>query len=72
MSYSLDLVFQIFSMQQFPYPEYSIDYFLSSIVNFLPLLLVMAFIYSAGSFTKVSISIAQGHVQILTEFCAFY
>ncbi len=39
--------------QQFPYPEYDIDLFLSSVGTFLPLLFVMAFLYSAGTIVKV-------------------
>ena len=41
------------SMRQLPYPQYTVDIFLSIIVNILPLFVVLAYIYSAGIFTKV-------------------
>ena len=41
------------SVKQIPYPSYRIDAFLNWNSAILPLLLVMAFIYSAGMFTKV-------------------
>ena len=44
------------SMRQLPYPEYTIDIFLSIIVTILPLFVVLAYIYSAGIFTKVCIN----------------
>ena len=40
--------------QQFPYPPYRVDYFLQAVGAFLPLLLVTAFLFSAGIFVKVS------------------
>ena len=40
-------------MKQIPYPSYRIDAFLNWNAAILPLLLIMAFIYSAGMFTKV-------------------
>lgn len=39
--------------QQFPYPPYCVDYFLQAVGAFLPLLLVTAFLFSAGIFVKV-------------------
>ena len=45
--------FSVHSLQQFPYPPYTRDTFLQSMGSFLPLLLVMAFLYSAGIFVKV-------------------
>ena len=41
------------SVKQIPYPSYRIDSFLNWNAAILPLLLIMAFIYSAGMFTKV-------------------
>jgi len=41
------------SMRQLPYPEYRVDNFLSVVSFFLPILLILAYIYSAGVFTKV-------------------
>lgn len=46
--FPFDLLFQ-----QFPYPSYKTDIFLQTIGNFLPLLLVMAFLFSAGVLVKV-------------------
>ena len=43
------------AMKQIPYPSYRIDAFLNWNAAILPLLLIMAFIYSAGMFTKVRI-----------------
>lgn len=40
------------SMRQFPYPPYREDFFLETISAFLPILLVMAFLYSAGIVVK--------------------
>ena len=42
------------SVKQIPYPSYRIDRFLNWNAAILPLLLIMAFIYSAGMFTKVN------------------
>ena len=44
------------SMRQLPYPEYTVDFFLITSVSILPFLIVLAFIYSAGTFTKVCCS----------------
>lgn len=41
------------SVKQIPHPSYRIDAFLTWNSAILPLLLIMAFIYSAGMFTKV-------------------
>ena len=41
------------SMRQMPYPPYTVDLFLITAVSILPFLIVLAFIYSAGTFTKV-------------------
>ena len=41
------------SMRQLPYPEYRVDSFIIGVSFFLPLLLILAYIYSAGVFTKV-------------------
>lgn len=41
------------SVKPIPYPSYRIDRFLNWNAAILPLLLIMAFIYSAGMFTKV-------------------
>ena len=41
------------SVKQIPYPSYHIDTFLNWNAAILPLLLIMAFIYTAGMFTKV-------------------
>ena len=41
------------SMRQLPYPQYTIDIFLTIIVTILPFFVVLAYIYSAGVFTKV-------------------
>lgn len=41
--------------QQFPYPPYRVDYFLQAVGAFLPLLLVIAFLFSAGIFVKVKL-----------------
>ena len=41
------------SMRQLPYPQYTVDFFLLTSVSVLPFLIVLAFIYSAGTFTKV-------------------
>jgi ATP-binding cassette subfamily A (ABC1) protein 3 len=40
------------SMRQLPYPQYTIDIFLSIIVTILPFFVILAYIYSAGIFTK--------------------
>ncbi|CAI7993840.1 ATP-binding cassette sub-family A member 3, partial [Geodia barretti] len=40
------------SMRQLPYPQYTIDVFLSIIVTILPFFVILAYIYSAGIFTK--------------------
>ena len=40
------------SMKQLPYPEYRVDLFLTVAGITLPLLLILAYIYSAGVFTK--------------------
>jgi ATP-binding cassette subfamily A (ABC1) protein 3 len=40
------------SMKQLPYPQYTVDFFLLTAVSILPFLIVLAFIYSAGTFTK--------------------
>ena len=42
------------SMRQLPYPQYTVDFFLITAVSILPFLIVLAFIYSAGTFTKVN------------------
>ena len=49
------------SVKQIPYPSYRIDAFLNWNSAILPLLLTMAFIYSAGMFTKVHV-----HVHVYT------
>ena len=41
------------SMKQLPYPHYTLDIFLITASSTLSLLIVLAFIYSAGTFTKV-------------------
>ena len=41
------------SMRQLPYPEYRVDFFLITTAAILPFLLILAYIYSAGVFTKV-------------------
>jgi len=41
-------------MQQLPQPPYSRDLFLSLISFILPFLLLLAFLYSAGVFVKVT------------------
>ena len=41
------------AVKEMPYPSYRIDNFLEWNSAILPLLLIMAFIYSAGMFTKV-------------------
>ena len=43
------------AMRQLPYPQYTVDFFLITAVSILPFLIVLAFIYSAGTFTKVII-----------------
>ncbi len=43
----------IINSQQLPYPPYTVDIFLSTIGSILPLLLIMAFLYSAGTTVKV-------------------
>lgn len=40
------------SVRQFPYPSYRVDLFLDNVSGFLPILLVMAFLYSAGIIVK--------------------
>ena len=40
-------------LQQFPFPAYQVDFFLETVGGFLPILLVMAFLYSAGIIVKV-------------------
>ena len=40
-------------VQALPFPKYSIEYFLSRTIVFLPILLVVGYIYSAGVFTQV-------------------
>ena len=42
-----------YHLQQFPYSPYRVDLFLDNVSGFLPILLVMAFIYSAGIIVKV-------------------
>ena len=42
-----------FVLKQFPYPNYRKDYFNSTVAGFLPLLLTLAFIYSAMMIVKV-------------------
>ena len=44
------------SMRQLPYPQYIIDVFLTIIATILPLFVILAYIYSAGVFTKVCLS----------------
>ncbi|XP_033114079.1 ATP-binding cassette sub-family A member 3-like [Anneissia japonica] len=39
-------------MQQFPYPDYREDVFISTIQFLLPILMVLAFIYSSGTIVK--------------------
>ena len=41
------------SMRQMPYPKYTWDTFLIVVVAILPFFVVLAYIYSAGIFTKV-------------------
>ena len=41
------------SMKQLPYPDYNLDFFLITASSVLPFLIIVAFIYSAGIFTKV-------------------
>ena len=41
-------------LQQLPYPKYVRDVFLTFAISLLPLLLVMSYLYSAGSFIKVT------------------
>ena len=41
------------SMRQLPYPKYTENIFLSIVGTILPLFVIMAYIYSAGIFTKV-------------------
>ena len=43
------------AMRQLPYPQYTVDFFLITAVSILPFLIVLAFIYSAGTFTKVCV-----------------
>ena len=45
------------SMRQLPYPHYTLDIFLITASSTLPFLIVLAFIYSAGTFTKVHVYI---------------
>jgi hypothetical protein len=40
-------------IQQLPYPNYRKDYFNSTVAGFLPLLLTLAFIYTAMMIVKV-------------------
>jgi hypothetical protein len=40
------------SMRQLPYPQYTVDVFLTIIITILPLFVILAYIYSAGVFTK--------------------
>ena len=42
-------------IQQLPQPPYSQDLFLNTISFILPFLLVLAFLYSAGVFVKVTL-----------------
>ena len=49
------------SMRQLPYPEYRVDLFLTVAGITLPLLLILAYIYSAGVFTKACTLKALGH-----------
>ena len=61
------------SMRQLPYPQYTVDFFLLTAVSILPFLIVLAFIYSAGTFTKVCT--VSGFVVVLAralcvQFCA--
>ena len=51
------------SVKQIPYPSYRIDDFLNWNSVILPLLLTMAFIYSAGMFIKVHMR----YIQMLFE-----
>ena len=41
------------SMRQLPYPKYTENLFLSVVGTILPLFVILAYIYSAGVFTKV-------------------
>ena len=43
------------SMRQMPNAEYTVDTFLILLVNILPIFIVLAYIYSAGVFTKVHV-----------------
>ena len=43
----------IFSFQQFPYPPYVEDIFFTTLSSNFALLVVVAFIFSAGFFVKV-------------------
>ena len=54
------------SMRQMPYPKYTSNTFLSVVGTILPLFVIVAYIYSAGIFTKV-ISIMYVFAGVYTE-----
>ena len=45
------------SMKQMPFPKYTLNTFLVVTAALLPFLLILAYIYSAGVFTKVCVRI---------------
>ena len=62
------------SMRQLPYPKYTENIFLSIVGTILPLFVILAYIYSAGVFTKVILAFlcvifvfAMQHVCLCTE-----
>ena len=58
--------------QQFPQPPYREDLFLSFMSFFLPFLLVLSFLYSAGVFVKVIVGLNIHHLQYKVRTDVFY
>lgn len=48
------VILNTFLSQQFPYPKYTENFFIATVEGLLPLLMTLAFMYSAMSVIKVS------------------
>ena len=61
------------SMRQLPYPQYTVDFFLITAVSILPFLIVLVFMYSAGTFTKVCcLNVLCTYMCIHATICILY
>ena len=59
------------SMRQLPYPEYTVDIYLTILTGILPLFVVLAYIYSAGVFTKVYTSTMYMYMYMYIITCIY-